>query len=405
MNTKGLIAVVGVLGVLAAGLWWSSGRESAGGADPDSWAGKKLLAPEVLGAATEIELAAADGSKVVLRKEGENWVLPEYFGLPADFGKLSSFTRTLLEADVDRHVTSNPERIGRLELGANTVRLLGAEGPVWELETGARGASAGQYVRIGKGESVYLTAASLYVDANEKNWARKQPLEFAEAEVARVEIALEGETVVFARESEGAEFAGVDFAENEKAKAAEVSRLVRNLVSARFADAVEAGDEDAVAARENAVPVSLELFDGRKFSLEIGRRPAAVKSAEHGNGEEVELADAGNAAAGAGAEPSGEKETVSVVFDQNGEIVPPEKIAEMTGGAGDAETAEESAEAEEVAEPGPVFVFYRSEAEGFVWDDAMERAALKFPDRIFEQLPKERGALVETVAVEVEQKE
>src|SRR5690606_17139702 len=103
MKTKPLIIAVCVLAAIAGlGSWLANRSESAAG-DPPPLVGKKLLSPDTLKAAEEIQLLGEDGQANVrlLKKEGQ-WTVADYFDLPADFNKLSSFTRSLLEAEVER---------------------------------------------------------------------------------------------------------------------------------------------------------------------------------------------------------------------------------------------------------------------------------------------------------------
>lgn len=349
MKTTPLLITV-ILLAAGAGLGlWLADRSDATGSDPSPRVGEKLLAPETLESAREIQLLGDQGQPAVRLLQADNeWTLPDYFGLPVDFNKLSSFTRSLLEADIERHVTSNPESLDRLELGRNSVRLLGEDDKAWELQTGAQGSSGGQFIRFEDESSAYLTPASLYIDTTSKNWAQKQPLTFQEADVARIELSLDGEEpLVLARTTPGSDFAGENFPEEWAVKNGEVTRLIRTLANARFTDAVAADHPDAVAARDASQTVALQLFDGKRFTLEIGRRPA-----------------------------------------------PPKEEPSEASAVGDGPSEAEEAQVDP-PKPGPVFIFYRSNAPGFIWSDAMERAALKFPDHIFDQIPNSREELVQ----------
>lgn len=148
MKTKPLFIAVCVLAVLTAFAWWRGGRSATHPEATASLTGQKLLSPDVLRAAARIRLSAAnDERSVLLAKQPDgSWILPEYHGMPVDFEKLSHFTRNLLEGEVARHVTSNPERLARLELGKHRVVLLGEDGrSLWELEAGSNRDGGGQF--------------------------------------------------------------------------------------------------------------------------------------------------------------------------------------------------------------------------------------------------------------------
>lgn len=381
MKTKSLFLAVCFLAILSGLASWLTSRDSSTRANAAArTAGESLLEPDLLRDIDEIHIEGGADKKVVLRKAEESWTLPEYFGLPVDFDKLSRFTTSLLDAEIARFVTSNPESLARLNLGKETVRLLGSGDTTWKLQTGDSGRAGGNFVRINDEDGAYLTKTSLFVDATSSNWPIKRPLTIEEVEVARVELVVDGNPLAFSRAEADGAFAGENLAENETAISNKVSQLVRTLTSARFTEAVDPANADAVAASEHATPVTLELFDGARYTLTIGRRPGSPGTSDPDGANDEEAP-----------EKKDPKASASVVIDQDGKIVPPEEIAkaEQAGGG-----EKDDGEAPEKIEPGPVFIWYQSEAPDFVWNDLKDRVALKFGNRVYEQLPSNREDLI-----------
>lgn len=371
MKTKPLFLTVCLLAIVALLAYWISGSDKtelnpAASRNP----GDRLLDPELFQEITEIRLAGdSDENWTVLRKEGDSWILPDHFGLPVDFDKLTRLTNDLIDAKIERFVTAKSTSLERLNLGQASAGLFSGESETWSFEIGDNGQNGGRFVRINNEEAAYLTRGYLSIDSDQENWPVKRPLQLEEREIARVEIEIDGETLAFSRTEASADFAGENLAENERAKAREISTLLRTLLNGRFTEALDPENPDAQAARENALPVTLEEFDGTRYTLKIGRRP--------GSGPSEKAAKSTTSA--------------SIVVDQDGNIVSPEEIA-----AAEQEAQEQDSETEvEVVEPGPVFIFYQSESPEFIWSHLMEKVALKFGDHIFNRLPKSRTDLID----------
>jgi len=371
MKTKPLFLTVCSLAVVALLAYWISGRDTST-SDPAASRnpGERLLDPELFQEITEIRLSDNSGeNQTVLRKEGDSWILPNHFGLPVDFDKLTRLTNDLIDAKIERFVTAQSTSLERLNLGQASAQFFSGDSETWSFEIGDSAQSGGRFVRINNEEAAYLTRGYLSIDSNQENWSVKRPLQLEEREIARVEIEVDGETLVFSRTEASSDFVGENLAENERAKSREISSLLRTLLNARFTEAIDPENPDAQAAREHSLPVTLEEFGGTRYTLEIGRRP--------GSGPSEKAAESTASA--------------SIVVDQDGNIVSPEEIA-----AAEQEAQRENSEAEvEVVEPGPVFIFYQSESPEFIWSDLMEKVALKFGDHIFSRLPESRTDLVE----------
>lgn len=334
MKIKPLLIAVSVLAILTGLAWWlTDGRRSGGEEKP--LVGKAILSPETLASAAKVELSRGEGGeKLVLFKQGGHWVLPAYYGIPADFERLAGLTESLLEGKVDRHVTSLAERMERLELGQSRVRLFDSDGAhLWGVAIGGVGPAESRFIRFDDQEDAYLTFATIPVDTKLENWVLRRPLGFGDFDVSRIELEAGNRTIAFSRPSPKTPFKGDNLAENEEANAEQVSRLVTILILAEFIGIADPSEENVMQARAAARQVRLELFSGETYTLHIGRRPAFV----------------------------------------------PHDLDEGT-----------------LSLPGPLFIFYESTAPDFVWRNLSDQVALEFPDTLLLELFNRRETLIQT---------
>ena len=361
MKLKQLITIVAVICLVSvAALWWTRPREKE--QDSADLTGRKLLSSEILQQATRIELSDSVDEEVVVLEKGTSgeWFLPDYHGFKADFSKLENITRNLLQADVTRFVTRNPERIVRLELGKTRIVLGKSEGdPLWTLEIGKRGSSGGAFVRVDDGDDTFLATLSVFIDATLRNWPDKKLLPFTPDDVSSVSVEFPGPAgpLAFARTSATDIFVLTEPREDKIANDQEVKQLLNTLVNARFLDVKELDDPDAMDARDHTRRLDFKLFNGDGYTLMVGRRPA----------EPITPTDA---------EESDEPETTSEVGVD----------AERSGNGEDA-AAKEPAEPKNT-DPGPVFFFYSSANPTHRINRIMENVALTFSSYTFERIFK-----------------
>jgi hypothetical protein len=372
MKLKPLLILVLLLGAAASLAYWlSPGTGQANARDLP--AGGHFLNPDVLDRAQRIELSGSNGEKVILEKDArETWILPDQHGMPADFEKLGRFTRSLLDAGIDRRVTSNPERLARLELGRYHLVLYDASNErLWDVEFGGPGPSGGTFFRFAGDEAAHLTKTPIHPDTRVDNWAVKRPLDFSSQDVASVTLTIPGREIPLVLEREAPAGTFSVSGDNEKnlreVKTSEVNRLLGTLLNARFTEMSHPSDPDVEAAREHAREVTLQRFDGESYTLEIGRRPALPA-------EEP-------------AETTPARVEASIIFDQDGNIVELPTVEN---------NSENDAPADGVdTEPGPVFIVYQSDDPAFPWARISQEVALQFPDRIHDALPETLDDLLE----------
>lgn len=346
MKIKNLTILVLVLAVLTVITWFFKRPSPVPGLDPRT--GAHLIDRETLVSAKRIALKH-NGGEVTLVADGETgeWNVTEYYDFPADFSKISNLAGDLQEAVILRLVTRNPDRMERLDFGASGITVgTGGALPAFNLEIGKTAEGGGRFVRYEGEEKAYLTDLSLYLEATPKNWVQARLIEFGADDVSRIEVGFDGaeRSLIVSREDAGGDWQVVSDHEAGGVKTRELDSLINRLSSLRFTETDEPASAEAAAARENARPLVFELFDGTRYTIEIGRRPA-----------------------------------------------PPPPSVE------DGVEEDPTTEPPPTPKPGPVYVFIESNRDDDTVNDLMARRSFRISDYTFTSLPAEPATLLEPV--------
>jgi hypothetical protein len=341
MKIKTLSIFVLVLAVLSAITWFIKRPTPPPGLD--SRTGQALITRDTLAAARSITLKD-DGEEVTLTagEDGGNWLVSDYYDFPVDFTKLSSLADNLRNAKIVRLVTRNPERMERLDFGTSTITIdTGGAIPALNLDVGKTSDNGGRFVRFENEEKAYLADLSLYLDATPKNWAQSQLLKFQTVDVARLTVGFPDseDALTIARSDATAAWEVESGQENGGVKSNDLSTLINRFSTLRYTDTDEVGSEEATLARDHSRRLSIELFDGTVYNVDLGRRPAPP--AEEG---------------------------------------PPEDPA---------------AESAPVPKPGPVYVFIESNRGDAQINELMNKRSFKISEYTFTSLPSDAQALLE----------
>lgn len=345
MKLKNLTILVLVLAVLTTITWFVKRPNPPPGLDPRT--GQSLIDREALAAARQIVLKH-DGGEVTLVTNGDSgdWTVTEYHGFPADFSKLSNLAGDLQAAVILRLVTRNPDRMERLDFGASSLTIdTGGAVPATHLELGKTAEGGSRFIRFEGEDKAYLTDLNLTLDATPKSWVQARLIEFGADEVARIEIGFDGDEppLLVSREEADSEWLVASDQEAGGVKTRELDSLINRLSSLRFTETDEPASDEATAAREHARTLAVELFDGTRYAIEVGRRPAPPLPPEEGPGEDPM------------AEP------------------PP------------------------APQPGPVYVFIESNRDDATVNDLMTRRSFQVSDYTLTSLPAEPSTLLEPV--------
>lgn len=278
MKLKTLIVAVLLLGALSVVAFLVNRPAAPASADPRL--NQPLLDQATAEKAAKLRLSDAGKSVQLIRQTDGSWRVADYFDFPADFAKLSGFIGNLTEAKLQRLVTSNPERIARLEFKDARIELLdAADKPLWSATLGKNSESGdGRYVRFGDESKAYLANLNAWLDVEAKNWAATELLALKPEDVARMEIPFAaGETVAVARAKKEEPWTTTAAPAGQRIKADKISSLLSAVGSLRFTDTSESNDANAVAARANARVLKLTTFDGKTVAISLGRKPEEKK--------------------------------------------------------------------------------------------------------------------------------
>lgn len=300
MKLRNLAIVVALLIAASVAVRLAT-RPDAHPADRDPRVGQTLADADTLANAARVTITD-NGQTVTLARaaageEGDaGWTVASYHDQPADFTKLATLTRALLDAKVDRFVTATPEKIERLGLGQTRIEFSDTDGTtLWAAELGRTADTGGRFVRFADDGPAYLTRLNAWIDPVAENWADSALVSLKPADIARVDIALsDGTTVTAAREKADDDFTSPDAKDGETLKAGAVTSLLNSLTGLRFTDTAAPDADDATAARAHARTVKLTTFDGATLTIALGRRPAETKTPEATTGgDDAETTPAG----------------------------------------------------------------------------------------------------------------
>ncbi|HEY5079387.1 MAG TPA: DUF4340 domain-containing protein, partial [Opitutaceae bacterium] len=207
MKLRSLAVAVALLAALSVVAYLGNRPESAPVADPR--VGKALLDPETLGRATGISVSDQGKKVELVRGADGTWRVPSYYDFPADVEKIAHLVQDLNESKVDRFVTSNPDRIARLDFKDSSIALTDASGKeIWNLGFGKTPDSGnGRFVRFGKEPVAFFSGLHVWLDTDAKGWADARLVTAKPDEIASIEIPMDGGPVTVSRPKKEAPWA------------------------------------------------------------------------------------------------------------------------------------------------------------------------------------------------------
>lgn len=234
-----------------------------------------LLPAALAEAAAKVKITD-QGKTVLLTKQADNtWRVTSYHDLPADFSKLSTLIGELTSAKVEQFVTANPDRLARLEFKDTQVALLdAADKTLWSVTLGKNADAGGRFIRFGDEAKGFRATLNAWLDPEAKGWADSSLVGIKQEDVARVEIDLPGaEPVVATRAKKEDAFAAQNTPAGQKLKADKITSVLASLCSLRFTDTSDLTDANVTAAKQNQRNVKLTTFDGKTWTIALGRKP------------------------------------------------------------------------------------------------------------------------------------
>ena len=278
MKIKTLVASIVVLAVLAAGAFLL--QRPAPPPPADTRLNQPMVDRATVEKASKIRISDAGKNIDLIRQGDGSWKVPSYHDLPADFGKLSGFVGNLTEAKLQRLVTSNAERISRLEFKDTKVELLDASDKVVFTVTLGKNpeTGGGRFVRFGDEQKAFLASFSAWLDTEARNWANAELTNIKPDDVAKIEIPFaEGGPITVSRSKKDDTWAADRTPAGQKVKSDRIASLLGSVGTVRFTDSTATDDANAVAAKANQRAFKLTTFDGKTITVAMGRKPEEKK--------------------------------------------------------------------------------------------------------------------------------
>lgn len=388
MKLKTLIVSVVVLAVISAIVFIA--RRPGPPPSKDPRVGQALADRAVVEKAAKLSIS--DQGKTITLERGADgiWRDSSYYDLPADFSKLSGFVGNLTDAKLDRLVTSNPERIARLEFKDTKIELLDAANkPLWSVTLGKNAETgSGRFVRFDDEKKAYLATLSAWIDTDPKAWANPELINVKADDVAKVEIefpattattaesktaAAPETTITVSRAKKDEAWTSDKTPTNEKLKADKVASVLSSLGSIRFTETSDLNDPNALAAKAHERTFKLTTFDGKTYTIAMGRKPEEKKLKAP-----VATTDGKTGPASLG--------SVTELAKKEDEAKSGEKKA--------AETKPVAPEFETIP-AGPVYVFITSSDASAPVNVLMKKRAFQIGDWVFTGLPQKADELFE----------
>lgn len=375
MKLKNLIVTVAVLAALSAVVFLIRRPGPPASADP------RLKQPLIEQAAIEkaAKLRLTDQGKTVelVRQPDGTWRVPSYHDLPADFQKLSGFVNSLTEAKLERLVTSNADRLARLEFKDTKIELLDSADKVLAAVTlGSNGSTGGRYVRFADEPKAYLASLNAWLDTEPKNWAAAELLALKTDDVAKVEIPFaEGRPVTLSRAKKDEAWTSAQTPASQRVNAAKVTSLISTIGNLRFSDTSSLDDPNVAAAKAHQRAVKLTTFDHKTITIALGRKPEEKKLKPPTAG-----ADGGPAALG----------SLSDLAKKDEKKDDAQKAGEPKSDAAKPLTPEF-----ETIPPGPVFATVTHSDAAAPVNALMQKRAFQVSDFTFTSLPQKPEELFE----------
>lgn len=385
MKLKSLLIVVIALAVVSIAAHFLTQPKSAPVAD--SRVGQPLIASSIIEQAHSFRLN--ENGKVVTLNKGSDqvWRIAEYHDFPADFAKLSRLVSDLTGAKLERLVTQNPERIQTLDFrDAGLAFLDASKKETWAVKLGRTAEGGGRFVRFGDENKAFLTRLNTYLDVEPKSWADATLLALKSDEIAQVEVSFpDGSTPLLASRAKKEDAFHTETAPaGKRLRNDRILSLIGSVGTLRFSESNDPTDANATAAKAAARSVKFTTFDGKAYTVAIGRKPEqkVIKAPEAKKDGSTGPAALGNLAA---LNPSKEKpdETKSGTEEKPADSTGPAQVAETT----------------ETIPAGPVFVFVTAPETATSLNLLMQKRAFQVYESTFTGLPAARSDLFEDVPI------
>ncbi|MCZ6671963.1 MAG: DUF4340 domain-containing protein [Verrucomicrobia bacterium] len=275
MKLRTLIIVAVALAVVTlAGYYIRSASLTTPENDP--LVGTQVVDQSILADVSRIEISKEDSEVILELDESGDWAVRSLFDLPADFGKLNTLIRNLVDAKIQRKITGREDRLARLDLNQGTIKLLSEAGtPLIEITFGKSLSGGGKAFVFGREKTAYLASTSPYIDASSNNWAVKTLYKFQADDVAGIQFSLTDESWGIRRDDKEKDFVSTLPADERTPKQSGITSLMNRFTNLRFVEVAERAAEESTQtwkdAQENARSLKFTLFSGETITIKMSQ--------------------------------------------------------------------------------------------------------------------------------------
>jgi Domain of unknown function (DUF4340) len=205
MKPSGLLIAVGVLVVLAAGIFFSNKKQAAKEKAPTSTNPKIVSIPD--DQFQEIRIQKTSGESIDLKKQNGKWAMTEPKPLPADSDSVSSLVSTLSNVTADATIEDKATDLAPYGLAkpALAVEITPKNGKTVTLDIGDdTPTSSGAYAKLAGDSHVYTIGSYVKssIDKKPDDLRDKRLLTFDQDKLTRVELAAKGQPVEFGKNNQ-----------------------------------------------------------------------------------------------------------------------------------------------------------------------------------------------------------
>ncbi len=275
MNLKNLYISAGILAILAVITSFLKTTDSAPLQDEREKG--PLVDESKLAEAFQVRVTGSDGVVTIEKNDADsNWIVKERHDMPVSYSKLSSQVTSVVDASVQRLVTTNPERIESLGFDSKeSISFLDKDGnSIMSIDLGRQTDNGRQFFRYQGEEKAFLASSTFRIDDDADSWLAKKLVEVAQDDIRSIKATLEnGETIELNREDKDSDWTSETALEGKVVDDAAVDRAANRFSNMTFTKTAAKDDELVVAAKENSKSFLLGLADGKTLNFTIGQRP------------------------------------------------------------------------------------------------------------------------------------
>ena len=243
--------------------------------EDDPLIGTKIFDQEILKDVKRVEIDKGTDKVVLEQADSGNWVVRTLYDLPADFGKLNTLIRDLVESTVSRKITAREDRLERLDLTQGTLNLMSdPDQSLFDITYG-KSINNGKAFVYGNEKTAYLSSESPYIDASSSNWAVKTLYEFQADDVAGIQFSLEDGDWGVRRDDKDKDFVSTLPVDVRTPKQSAITSLIGRFTNLRFTEVAERAAEEATQtwkdAQDNARSLKITLFSGETVTVKMSQ--------------------------------------------------------------------------------------------------------------------------------------